>query len=272
MARTAPEPSDGLQYFGREVRLAREHHGATQAALAEATTYKAPYVSKVENGQQLPSDLFAQNCDVFFNTPGYFARLRRRVSQHGHPEWFVPYLKLEERAREILDFSSFLVLGMLQTPDYAQALFRASNPRDTSEQTRTRVKSRLERRAVIEQSDPPLLWVVLDESCLRRMVGSPEVMRDQIEHLLMRAGGPHVTLQVLPFRTGAPPASESFTLLRFDEDAPALYTEAQNMGRLIDAPSRVRAATEQFERLRADALSPQDSVTMLRSVMGDFTR
>ncbi|MEV5594440.1 helix-turn-helix transcriptional regulator [Streptomyces sp. NPDC052496] len=95
-----PEPRNGLEWFGRELEEALRHRGVTQQELADATGYKAPYVTKVKQGKALASLHFAEGCDQFFRTSGYFARMRTRISQHGHPEWFVPYLLLEEKAAQ----------------------------------------------------------------------------------------------------------------------------------------------------------------------------
>lgn len=265
------EPVDGWAYFGREVLESRKHRGVTQAQLAEAAGYQAPYVSKVEGGQQLGSELFARCCDEYFGTPGYFQRLRRRVAQHGHPTWFLPYLQLEKRATEILDFSSFLVMGILQTYEYAWELFRAHSPRDSFDETKAKVESRLERRHVLERSDPPLLWVVLDEGCLRRAVGEPAVRLGQLQHLLSVAESPHVTLQVLPYDSGAPPASESFTLLRFKEAPEAVYSEARDQGNIMDSPGKVQSASADYDRLRSEALSESRSVTEIRTRIGELS-
>ncbi|MFE7312985.1 helix-turn-helix domain-containing protein [Streptomyces sp. NPDC057555] len=268
------EPANGLQWFGRELEEALRHKGATQQALADFTGYKAPYVSKVKNGQALPSPQFAEGCDRLFNTSGYFARLLERISKHGHPEWFIPYLNLEEKAAGISDFSPFLVMGILQTPNYAEALFRAAHPRDTDESIKTKVTARLHRRHTLEQDTPPLLWVILDESCLHRRVGGAGVMREQMEHLLLAAQGPNITLQVLPYDSGAPAAAEPYTLLTFNdgETAPVLYSEAQGEGRVIDSASMVATGTERYERLRADALSPERTVRALRDAVKEYTR
>ncbi|MBT2397945.1 helix-turn-helix transcriptional regulator [Streptomyces sp. ISL-100] len=261
-----PEPANGLEWFGREVEAALAHKGASQRELADATGYKEPYVSKVKNGKALPSPQFAEGCDRFFNTSGYFARLLAKVSQNGHPEWFIPYLRLEEKAAQVLDFSSFLIMGILQTPEYAEALFRAAHPLDAPEVIKEKVALRLQRRSVLERPAPPLLWVILDESCLRREVGGREVMRKQMEHLLAEAELSNVTLQVLPFDSGAPPAAEAFTLLTFDDDgmAPVLYSEAQGLGHVIDSASVVSTGTARYERLRADARSPEKSLQAIK--------
>ncbi|MFJ4920999.1 Scr1 family TA system antitoxin-like transcriptional regulator [Streptomyces sp. NPDC088725] len=265
------EPRDGLAYFGSEVRFARQHKGATQLELAEATTYKTPYVSKVENGQQLGSELFAERCDLFFATSGYFARLRRRVSRRGYPDWFEPYVRLEQRASMILAYSSNLIMGILQTEAYAHAVFRRGHPRDELDVTAEKVARRLRRRQVLEGEKPPLLWVVLDESCLRRMVGSPAVMAAQTAHLIKEAESPHITIQVLPFGSGAPSSNTAFILLRFDEDEPdILYLENPISGQVIDSAGTVADMNVAYDRLRADALSPEASLDLMRKVMEEW--
>jgi transcriptional regulator with XRE-family HTH domain len=273
MSELASEPANGLEWFGREVEAALTHRGAKQRELADATGYKEPYVSKVQRGKALPSPQFAEGCDRFFNTSGYFARLLVRVSRHGHPEWFVPYLRLEEKAERVLDFSPFLVMGILQTPEYSAALFRAAHPCDTDDVIKDKVALRLQRRMVLDRPDPLLLWAVLDESCLRREVGGRAVMCQQMEHLLAEAQRPNLTVQVLPYDSGAPSAAEAFTLLTFGDDgAPVLYSEAQGLGRVIDSASVVRTGMDRYERLRADALSPEKSLRALREAIKEFAR
>lgn len=207
------EPANGLEWFGRELEAALEHKGAAQQELADFTGYKAPYVSKVNNGKALPSPEFAAGCDRFFNTSGYFARLLVRISQQGYPSRFVPYIQYEQRATVILDYSPGLIMGALQTETYAKAVFRSSGPRDGVEAINDKVARRLNRREALDRDEPPLLWCVLDESCLQRVVGGPATMREQLGSLLKDAEPPHITLQVLPYTSGAPSTHLAFTLL-----------------------------------------------------------
>lgn len=268
-------PANGLEWFGDELSEALKHSGKTGAALATFTGYKPPYVSKVKNGQALASPEFADGCDRFFNTSGYFKRTLARIASYGHPEWFVPYLRLEERAAQVLDFSAYLIMGVLQTASYAEALFRAAHPRDTNSMIKEKVGLRLQRRNVLERADPPLLWVILDESCLRREVGGRSVMLGQMEHLLTVAQTRSVTVQVLPFNSGAPSAAEPFTLLTFgddDDQSPVLYSEAQGLGRVIDSAGVVATGTERYERLRADAMSPEKTLHALREAIKEYAR
>ncbi|GAA3085717.1 hypothetical protein GCM10020000_85210 [Streptomyces olivoverticillatus] len=95
-------------------------------------------------------------------------------------------------------------------------------------------------------------------------------MREQVAYLLEAAESPHVTLQVLPFDTGPPPAGEPFTLLRFEERPAALYTEALGMGRVIDSAAKVERASGHYDRLRADALSPENTLIELHKVMEEI--
>ncbi|MGW0712448.1 helix-turn-helix domain-containing protein [Streptomyces sp. NPDC002643] len=265
------EPANGLEWFGREVEAALKHKGATQQALADATGYQPPYVSKVKSGKALASTHFAAGCDRFFNTSGYFERLLARVSERGHPGWFVPYVNLEKAALKIEDFSNALIMGMLQTPDYAEGTFRSTHPRETDEQIKTRVEARMQRHSVMEREEPPLLWVILHESTLRTVVGGAGVMQGQMEHLLAEASTPHVTLQVLPFHAGAPASSLPFTLLTPPDGPTVLYSETREKGHVSDSATAVANAQATYERLRAAALSSQDSLALIQQIAEDFT-
>lgn len=261
------EPANGLEWFGHELAAALEHKGATQQELADFTNYKAPYVSKVKNGKALPSMNFAKGCDRFFNTSGYFERLLVKISQQGYPSWFVPYLQYEQRASVILDYSPGLIMGALQTDAYARAVFRSSGPRDSVEAINDKIARRLKRREALDRDEPPLLWCVLDESCLRREVGGPATMREQLGSLLKDAESPHITLQVLPYSSGAPSTHLAFTLLEFKDEATVLYVETPLSGQVIDSASAVAENRVTYDRLRADALSPEASLALIRSLM-----
>ncbi|MFJ9208685.1 helix-turn-helix transcriptional regulator [Streptomyces sp. NPDC102264] len=267
-------PVSGAAYFGNEVREWRLARGLSQREVGAPARYAQQYVAKVEAGDRMASPEFAAGCDQVFGTPRTFARLRDRCAEKGgYPDWFEPYVLLERQASATLNFSNGLVAGLLQTEAYAQAVFRKANPTDTPEDTAARVGLRLKRRQVLDREKPPLVWVVLDESCLRRMVGSPTVMADQMAHLITEGESPRFTLQVLPFSSGAMSWHLGFTLLKFTEDEPdMLYQETLGAGHVTDSRKTVTDASVLYDRLRADALSPETSVDMLRKVKEDWTR
>ncbi|MFR9726717.1 helix-turn-helix domain-containing protein [Streptomyces sp. MS19] len=272
MTEQQSEPGTGLEWFGQEVEAAIRHAGVTQQALADAVGYGPPYVSKVKSGQARASVHFAQGCDTFFNTSGYFVRLLKRVSQAGHPAWFVPYIRLEAEAACVEDYSNALLMGMLQTRAYAEATFRATFPYETDDQIRTRVEARLARREILEREAPPLLWVILHEATLRTVVGSRAVMADQLRQLATDAGKPRVTLQVLRSHTGAPASGSPFTLLTPDDGATVLYTEAIGQGHVTDAAHAVSQARSTFERLRMSARDSDESRSLVLEVAEEYDR
>ncbi|MFJ2953225.1 Scr1 family TA system antitoxin-like transcriptional regulator [Streptomyces sp. NPDC087270] len=264
---------DGAAYFGQEVRFAREQRGMTQAQLAAETGYERPYVTRVESGKLLASEQFAEACDRIFGTPGFFARLRVRVSERGHPGWFIPYVNLERDATEILDYSPMIVPGVLQTREYATEIFHRAHPREESDAIGTRVETRLERRAALKRRvQQPLLWFVLHEAALRTVIKSPEVMAAQLAHLLEETKSPHVDVQVAPFAKGAPAGGLPFILVTSEDGPTALYTETLQQGHVDDSVAAVADAQAKYDRLRAAAMSPEESLALIRDVMEEYSR
>ncbi|MGW3007626.1 helix-turn-helix domain-containing protein [Streptomyces sp. NPDC001219] len=270
---TPPEHLNPLQRFGRDIKQVRLARKLTQKQLGKATGYSEGYVSKVESGTLLPrpSEKFAKGCDLTFGTGELFAGLLRRIEEGDHPSWFVPYLNLERKASRILDYSTGLVKGLLQTESYAQAIFEAYFSREESEVIESKVAARLRRREVFELSTPPFLWAIVHESCLRTVVGGPEIMAEQLEYLLTAAATPNIKLQVMPFSAGAPAAhAKPFTVLRFTDSRTVLYTETRVGGRMHDSAQTVDAALDDYDLLRAHALAPDRSVALIETLLKEY--
>ncbi|MFF8897311.1 helix-turn-helix domain-containing protein [Streptomyces lydicus] len=269
---TPPDHLNPLQRFGRDVKQVRLARKLTQKGLGRAAGYSEAYVSRVEAGLLArPSEKFAKGIDIAFGTGELFTGLLRRIDEGDHPSWFVPYLNLERRASRILDYSANLVMGLLQTEDYARVIFRASNPQASPEAIEGKLIARLRRRDVFELDTPPLLWTILHEACLRTVVGDAEVMAGQLEYLLTAAGSPHVKLQVMPFSAGAPaPHMKPFNVLRFTDSPTVLYTETRVGGRMHDSAQTVDAALDDYDLLRAHALSPDRSVALIKTLLKEY--
>lgn len=267
------EPANGAAYFGEEVKVLRETLGLSQQKFAEQLHYRQAQVSKVENGTVLASVSFAEAMDRVAGTPGVYARLRAKLSKQGHPEWFVPYIALEESASGITDYSCTFLMGLLQTPEYAAAVFRAAHPCKPEDRITEHAELRMRRQAVLERPDPPLLWVVVHEAVLRTCVGGPSVMIGQLEHLAERMASPHVTVQVLPFEAGAAPSHLPLTLLSLKGVPHAVYTETPaHGGRVDDTFSVVTAAVGTFDRLRMAALSEGKSLVLIRRIVEEYAK
>ncbi|MGG2463830.1 helix-turn-helix domain-containing protein [Streptomyces sp. RGM 3693] len=269
MADNQPEHLNPLQRFGFEVKSVRRGRKITQSRLATGTGYSIAYVSKVESGKVMPSEKFARGCDHVFGTNGLFERLHPK-GKEDHPARFGPYVDLERKATAILDYSSTLPMGMLQTPEYARAVVRASHPREEPSEIEVTVDARMGRRHVMEQKNPPLLWVILHEACLRTEVGGRKVLSGQLEFLLHLVKSPHITIQVLKFSAGAPPSHLPFTLLEQPDGSVALYSETQYRGHVADSEAAITEAQDAFDRLRAVALSPDDSLGFIAKLTEEY--
>ena len=144
------------------------------------------------------------------NAPGWWKPYGEVV-----PAWFELYLGLEQAASIIRTYEVQFVPGLLQTADYARAVFGLSGDAH-GEQADRRVTVRIRRQQILGRDSPPHLWAVIDETALRRPVGGRAVMRAQLEHLVEMTRLPHVNIQVLPLRAGSHPvAGGPVTLLRF---------------------------------------------------------
>jgi hypothetical protein len=176
------------------------------------------------------------------------------------------YVGLEAEASGLRSYEIGVVHGLLQTTDYARAVLRASAPRHTADQIERLVDLRMERQRRLND-DPPLdLWVIHDEAVIRRTVGGPVVMRHQLAHLLVVAGLPGVTLQVLPFDTGAHAGHDGpFSIIEFYDrsDSEVVYVESTAGPIYLEKDREVRASAEVFDRLRAAALPPEASLDLI---------
>lgn len=184
---------------------------------------------------------------------------------------FATFLALESSATMIKTFEAMVVPGLLQTPAYAHALEEAATFDDPEERARS-VQIRLARQErVFGSEDPPLVWVILDESVLHRVVGGPDVMHEQIEHVL--AMRDRCTIQIVPFSAGGyPGALGSYTLFEFDEDihSPVAYVEGQAGNLYLEKPEELARYNSIYMSMTATALSPPQSAQLLETVAAAY--
>lgn len=184
------------------------------------------------------------------------------------------YVPLEAEATLIRDWTLGYLPGLLQSADYARALFRATTVRRSERAVENEVAVRMVRQKRLTSTEQPLeLVAVIDESVLHRPVGGPEVMRVQLAGLVEAAALDRVTLQVLPLSIGAHPAmSAVLTVLSFGGlGVPDMaYIDHPLGGLHIEKDVDVAAAKLTFARLRSVALSPADSVVLIRRVAAEL--
>lgn len=266
-ARELDPSSSVLAYFGSELRRFRTAANLSQGQLGEVINYTGALVGLIETAKRTPSRDFAERCDDALNTDGALSRLWPLVNQQLFPGWFRGYVELEATATRILSFVVQLVPGLLQTERYARAVLLAGRHPNIDELA----AARLDRQHILNQSQPPLYWVVLDEGVLRRRVGGPEVMREQLKRLVELATSPRIVVQVLPHDAGAHAGGDGpLTILSFDEGPDAVYIEGIGSGQLMTRPEEVERCHLIYDLVRAVALSPEASADMIVATMEEL--
>jgi hypothetical protein len=205
---------------------------------------------------------------------GALMQMARESGQQGwwHAYGDLPqsaYLALETDAASLHTYEPMVIPGLLQTPAYAHAVIEETIPQLTVEQVATRLKVRLRRQHRIYNPATPLrLWVVLDESVVRRGVGSPDIMREQLEHLIALSAEPHITLQIVPYTAGAHPGlSGQFSILKFTDTPDAVvYLERFTSDLYLEKHSDVRHYGVMYDHLQAQALDPADTLDFIAEV------
>ena len=185
-------------------------------------------------------------------------------------DWFSEYVVLESEAVAIDTFEIDLIPGLFQTPAYARWVMRARTPDATDEVLHKRVELRQTRQRRVEDGSLSV-WAILDEATLHRLVGGRDVHEEQLAHLLKLAELPNVTLQVLPFGKGQHMAmGTAFTLLKFVDFPSVVYIDNLTGGLYLDEAAEVERYSLVLDHLRATALDPQESVALIRRVIGDL--
>lgn len=198
------------------------------------------------------------------NRPGWWHRFRDVL-----PEWFSAFVSLEGEAELIRAYEPHYVPGLLQTPQYAEAVLRAGRPNASQEEIERGVALRVERQALLVRAQPPLLWVVIDETVLRRPIGGPEVMRGQVDRLIEACAMPQVRLQVMPFASGPHPAMYGpFHIFRFPlpELPDIAYAESLIGAVYLDDREDVSQFREALDRMSAQALPAGPTRDFLQDV------
>jgi transcriptional regulator with XRE-family HTH domain len=190
------------------------------------------------------------------------------------PDDFLDLVGLEEDVSNCRGFEPGVVHGLLQTQAYAEAVIGRGEPGPLSEERQARVQVRMERQKAITRSEHPLeTWMILGEAALRQQYGGPEVLRDQLRHLVELSELPNVTLQVLPFSAGAYRGGPfSFMIYRFPEpsEMEVVVLESHTSHAYLEAPRDTGYYGDIFNHLRAAALGPIDSQSLIRDITGQL--
>jgi transcriptional regulator with XRE-family HTH domain len=262
--------------LGQELRQLRDAAGLTIEAVAQRLEVSPAKISRIETGQvgvrpRDVSDLLDQY-EIYGAHRDNLLTLTREARQQG---WWHSYsdvlsegtdvwVRLETEAEAIRSFEVQVVAGLLQTSEYARAVLRAYYRSEPSEQIERRVKLRMARQElVIEQNKTPI-WVVLDESVLRRHIGPAELMQSQYRRLLELSGEKNITIQILPFDAGVYSVPGGFAIMQLPDPDPEVVVIEYRGGTLyIERPEDVTTHAQVFDRIRAAAKGPEESLSYI---------
>ncbi|CAL9459703.1 MULTISPECIES: helix-turn-helix domain-containing protein [Streptomyces] len=255
----------------RQLKLWREAAGLTQAEFGAAIGYGEELVSSVERGRRIPRPEYLDAVDAALGAGGKISAMARDVAEIRYPKTVRDLKKLEAEAVELGAYNNSVIHGLLQTPDYARAVFSARRPPFTADELEQRLSARVARQEIIgETTSRPLFSFVQCESTLRRPLGGRMVMRGQLERLLTVGTFPHVDLQVLPLSHEENPGlAGSFRLLRLRDGTTVGHLEVQHISRVVTDRKEVQLLDMRYGAIRAQALSPRESLALIEKVLGE---
>ncbi|MEV7782234.1 helix-turn-helix transcriptional regulator [Kitasatospora sp. NPDC088351] len=270
------EVSEFFSAVGKQLKLFREQAGLTQREFARRAGYSENMIGSVERGRRTPRVELLEAADELLGARGALkivaedvmkAKAKMRLT---NPAFSKAFTKEESQAVEIHGYSTLLVPGLLQTEAHARALYQMRRPWLTEGEVEQWVAARMERQEILNRSPLPVLSWVLDESVLQRPLGGWDVHLEQLRRLVAIGRMWGVELQVMPLdRTEQAGMGGPFTLLTPSGRPQIAYVEVQHVNRLITDSEEVRRMAARYSSIRAQALTPQESLTLIEKMLGE---
>ena len=248
MARTP-----ATEYFGSELRRAREAAGMSREEFGTLVNYAPSTVGAFETGERFPSRSLTAGADEYLKTDGVFARmLEKLLTGYVHPEWFRPWSDIEQHATAIRSYEPTVVPGLLQTEEYARAL--------TGDDDAT--AARLVRQQILTRDNPPEVVAIIDEAVLHRHVGGREAMHGQ----LLRLAEAEVCVQVIPYGSDTYLGVDGSFWLATVDGREYVYVHTPARGFVLDSAEIVSDVRHRWDILRGEALPARQSRELILKV------
>ncbi|MTE22020.1 helix-turn-helix domain-containing protein [Streptomyces sp. TRM43335] len=286
MSEPRPAPTVGQLVLGRRLQDLREKAGMRREDAARVLHVAPATIRRMETADvalKIPYvrllleeyGVAGAEAEAFValteeaNRPGWWHRFRDVL-----PDWFSVHVSLENSAKVIRAYEPHVVPGLLQTEEYARCVLRkGAVGQSIKGEVERHVALRMERQRLLDRPDAPRLWILVDETALRRPVGTREVMRAQVDRLLEDAERPNVTLQIAEFSSGFHPGTYGpFVLFRFGlpELPDMVYVEYLTGAVYLDERTEVAAHLELLDRMSAQAATARRTKRILRDVRGEL--
>ncbi|WP_405890486.1 helix-turn-helix domain-containing protein [Streptomyces sp. NBC_00133] len=275
-----PSEVDGTAHLfsalGKQIKVLRENASMSQRELGVAAHCGEDLISAMERGVRTPQPDFLVRADELLAAGGVLkaavedVRKAQAKARTRHPEWYRDYANLEAEAIELHDYSNQVVHGLLQTEDYARAIFSQRRPLLDEETIARRVADRLARQQMFDRWPAPTCSFILEEAALQRPIGGHTVHEGQLLQLLRIGRLRTVELQIMPTeREEHPNVDGVFTLLTAKTRQQVAYTEVQGYPRLITDAEEVRLITARYGILRSQALNARETLSLIEKMLGE---
>ncbi|WP_407551788.1 helix-turn-helix transcriptional regulator [Streptomyces sp. Pv4-95] len=255
---------------GRQLKAWREAAGLRACELGAAIGYGEDLIYKVEGGRRIPRPELLDRADEVLRAGGKLAAMKRDVAEARYPKKVRDLAKLEAKAVELLAYGDHNLHGLLQTDEYARALFEMRQPAYEQDEIERAVAGRVARRSIFDRSPSPALSFVQEEVTLRRPLGGRMVLRRQLERLLEVGQLRNVTIQIMPTAREEHAGMQGETqVLKFGDGSAMGRCEGAFAGRAISDPKQLRILELRYGMIRAQALTPRESRAYIERVLGE---
>ncbi|UPZ28251.1 helix-turn-helix transcriptional regulator [Streptomyces sp. LRE541] len=265
-----PESSDSLKTFGLVHKAFRKRAGLTQEEFAPLVRYQPGTVASIEQGRRLPPRVYVERAEEVLDAFGVLrAAAKYATRQPGLASWFRRWADLEEQAISLYTFENRLVPGLLQTEAYARTLFNERVPVLTDAQIEAQVAARTERQRLLTERPNTVFNFIIEEHVIRRSTGGSNVTRELVDHLLAVTERRNVAVQLMPTSRDVHAGLDGpIRLLETPENEWFGYCEGQRNGQFIADPETISVLHMRYAKLRSQALTPEDSRSLLEQTRG----
>ncbi|WP_406336276.1 Scr1 family TA system antitoxin-like transcriptional regulator [Streptomyces sp. NBC_00203] len=265
-----PESSDSLRTFGAVVQALREHAVLSREEFGALVRFSKHTVASVEQGRRMPDPEFVERAEEVLGNTGALRKAARHLGrQPGLAAWFRRWAAMEALAITLYTYECRLIPGLLQTEAYARQLFIDELPPLSDEQIEAQWTARAARQRLLRERPNTAFGFILEEHLFLRRTGGVQVTRELIDHVLEIAQLRNVEIQVMPLvRSSHAGLHGSMQLLETPENKWFAYTEAPESGQLISDPKVISVLQRRYARMRAQALTLDDSVSLLERMRG----
>ncbi|MFJ8310748.1 MULTISPECIES: helix-turn-helix transcriptional regulator [unclassified Streptomyces] len=276
MARAENKVTAGptAQMVANLARKLRVRKGWTQEQLGGELGFSGAAVSAMETLAQPASDQMLVELErVLGDGMDIFEDARTSVRLEKYPEQFKDFARVEQTAVVLQMYETLVINGLFQTEEYARALIGGGYPPLPEHRVEELVQARMERQALFDRHPVASIELIVEESVLRRGIGSPEIMRGQLLHLAACMRRRNITLDVVPLNCGLDGeyagARGGITLVETPEHDRLVYLEPQDESLLISDPAKVSTYAQRYAKIRAQALGPRESLGLIEQLAGE---